>query len=154
MKGRESIFESACRLNRLPRSDPFWSKTNRRPTIHKLGDFCRLILDRNPQDRLALWTIAALDVSFGVDAFGCEQWKVLRTLDDFDVSWPICAALLQGGRAGISASNLAALLIDMDVVEAAEPHLQWYADLASPNISDWAKRVLELLQEGSARQTA
>ncbi len=38
----------------------------------------------------------------------------------------------------------------MDNVEAAQPRLQWYADLAHPNISDWAKRVLELLQVGSA----
>ncbi|MDD2802349.1 MAG: hypothetical protein PHE96_12925 [Methylococcales bacterium] len=152
MKARESIFESLCRLNRLPRSDSFWSNTNFRPTIYKLGDFCRLVLKSNPQDTLALWTIAALDVSNGVDGFGYKQWKVLCDLGNFDVTWPICAALLQGGPGGISDTTLATLLLDMDVVEAARPLLQQHADSARPNIRAWAENVLGMLQGTSARR--
>lgn len=154
MKARGSIFESLCWLNRLPRSDPFWANTNLRPTIYKLGNFCGLVLKSNPQDTLALWTIAALDVSRGVDGFGYEQWKALHGLGNFDVTWPICAALLQGGPVGISDAALATLLLEMDAVEAARPHLQRYADSARPNISAWAKRVLDMVQEASARRDA
>jgi hypothetical protein len=34
----DSIFASLQRLNRLPRTDPFWHNTNRRPTVYKLNE--------------------------------------------------------------------------------------------------------------------
>lgn len=154
MKARESIFESLSRLNRLPRSDLFWVSTNLRPTVHKLEDFCSQALENDPQDTLALWTLAALAVSRGVDGFGYEQWKALHGLSNFDVTWPICAALLQGGPAGISDAALATLLLDLDAIEAARPLLQRYAESTQLNISAWAKRVLDSVQVASVRRDA
>jgi hypothetical protein len=139
-----------CRLNRLPRSSPFWARTNLQPTIHKLREFCRHLLESDPQDTLALWTQAALEVSWGVDRFGYEQWKALRRSGDLDVTWPICAALLQGGRAGHSYRTLPALLLDMGAIEEARPVLEEYADSELGNSCDWAKRVLIMIDRASA----
>ena len=145
-----TILESLNRLNQLPRIDPFWTNTNRRPTIHKLDDYCNLLLQGNDQDTLAIWTLAALDVSRGIDGFGCQHWQALHDQGNFDVTWPICAALLQGGPAGISDRALAMLLSDIEVVETAQPVLQSYVASARPNISAWATRVLDRLHEASA----
>ena len=145
-KAREIIFECLCRLNRLPRSDPFWTGTNRRPTIPKLRDYCKLILKDNPHDAIAIWTMGALDVWQCVDGFGYEHWKALHGLGNFDVSWPICAALLQGGPGGISDVALATLLMEMGAIEAAQPFLQEYANSERSNINAWAKRVLSMFQ--------
>jgi hypothetical protein len=149
-KATESIFASLRRLNRLPRSDPFWTNSNRRPTLPKLNDFCRLNFENNPKDTLALWTMAALEVAGGADGFGSPFWYALHGLGEFDVAWPICAALLQGGRCGISDRALASLLISIDAVEAAQPLLQRYAGSPSSHISDWAKRVLNWLAQAPA----
>ena len=153
-KASASIFECLCQLNHLPRTDPFWTNTNRRPTLYKLNDYCRLVLENNPQDTLALWTMAALAVTWGVDGFGYEQWKALHALDNFDVAWPICAALLQGGHAGISDAVLARLLLDIGAVEAAMPLLQRYADSDVGNIGAWAKRVLDALHGDGRLESA
>jgi hypothetical protein len=149
-KGIESIFESLRRLNRLPRNDPFWTNSNRRPTLPKLNDFCRLNFENNPKDTLALWTMAALDVAGGVDGFGSPFWHALHDLGEFDVAWPICAALLQGGPCGISDRALVSLLIGIDVVEAAQPLLQRHAGSPSCHISEWARRVLSGLDRTPA----
>ena len=146
-KAIASIFESLCQLNRLARSDPFWTDTNRRPTLHTLDSYCGLMLQANPQDVLALWTMAALDVSRGADGFGYRHWKALYDLGHLDVAWPICAALLQGGPAGISDTALATLLWTIDAVEAARPLLQAHAGSAGPHTSGWVTRVLDLLKE-------
>jgi len=50
----ECIFESLQRLNQLPRTDLFWRNTNKRPTIFKLSDFGKYVLERNADDQQAL----------------------------------------------------------------------------------------------------
>lgn len=149
IQAREFIMESLRRLNLLSRTDLFWDKTNKRLTFHKLRNYCLSVLKHNPQDVLSLWTMAALDVSGNVDWFGCEYWGRLHALGHFDTTWPICAALIQGGPAGITYRELAQFLLDVDAVEAARPRLQWYADSDSPNARYWATRVLGLLQKHS-----
>ncbi len=46
--GHGSLLGESQRLNRLPRSDPFWHNTNRRPTLFKLGDFGEYVRGRIP----------------------------------------------------------------------------------------------------------
>src|ERR1700683_3027578 len=48
-----SIRESHRRLNGLSRTDTLWANTNKRPTIYKVGDFCRRILRDEPHDLLS-----------------------------------------------------------------------------------------------------
>ncbi len=145
VRARQSMLESLRRLNAVPRSDPLWTNTNLRPSVHKLSDYCRRLLGENPREGSALWTLAALRVSAGEEGFGGEHWRALAALGESDVGWPICAALLQGGPAGTSDAALAELLRDMRAIEAARPLLREFADSASPHVAAWAARVLAKL---------
>ncbi|HEU4391816.1 MAG TPA: hypothetical protein VFV34_28780, partial [Blastocatellia bacterium] len=90
----DSILDSLHRLNRLPRSDPFWDNTNKRPTIFKLNDFCKRLLRENPDDVLCLRCSAALEVFHGSNSFGQHYWTRLHKLAALEVSWPIVAGLI------------------------------------------------------------
>jgi hypothetical protein len=38
---QESFVEAFRLLDALPRAHPFWDRTNRRPTQHRLSSFCQ-----------------------------------------------------------------------------------------------------------------
>jgi len=95
MDGREfarfayqAILTGLERLNQLPRSHPFWRNTNRRPTIYKLGEFCRLELAIAPGDSELLKAAALLPVWHGSNDFGQEDWLELCRQPGFDLRWP------------------------------------------------------------------
>src|SRR5215212_8070613 len=47
---REAIFVGFSRLDALPRDDPFWENTNRRPTRSKIRDLAGYVLKRGPKE--------------------------------------------------------------------------------------------------------
>src|SRR5687767_7728034 len=61
-RASRAILDGLYRLDALPREDPFWQNTNNRATIHKLGEFCRLLLKQNPANTRAIWTLIGLDL--------------------------------------------------------------------------------------------
>jgi hypothetical protein len=148
-KAGESILSSLRRLNELPRTDPFWENTNRRPTVYKLHDFCNRLLRDNPQDVLALWTIASLNLLWGVDELSQDQWKRLHDIGNFDVSWVVHAGLFSYLNAGIEADDLAKLLIDMNGVEESKPLLHAFSKSEADLVADWGKKVLSRLGFGT-----
>jgi hypothetical protein len=89
----ESIFASLQRLNRLPRTDPFWHNTNRRPTVYKLHEFCQLVLQKDPNDALALWTVMAMSIFAGADSSYSREWRRLNELGRLETGQVVCAAL-------------------------------------------------------------
>jgi len=142
----ECIFESLQRLNTLPRTDPFWRNTNKRPTIFKLSEFGRDLLKLNADDRQALWLKASLAVFYGAHDFGSENWKRLRELGDFDVSWAVLAGLWNEVNLGFGPGGTASLLLEMEATEEARPLLELCAGSKSVFISEWAQGVLALIQ--------
>ena len=142
----ECIFESLQRLNQLPRTDPFWRNTNKRPTIFKLDQFGRRELDIKPDDRQALWMLAALDVFHGSNSFGRAYWMRLQKLGDFDITWALLAGLWAEVNFGIGSSEMAKLLIEMESVGEARPLLELFAESRSEQITVWAEAVLELIE--------
>lgn len=143
----ECIFESLQRLNKLPRTDPFWQGTNKRPTILKLTDFGTHELKINPDNRQALWTLASLDVFYGANNFGREHWKRLRESADFDISWALLAGLWAEVSFGVGSGEMAKLLMEMGSVGEAHALLELFAESKSDHIAGWAREVvLELIQ--------
>jgi hypothetical protein len=59
---REGIVAGLSRLDALPRDDPFWEKTNRRPTLSKLGDLSGRLLARGQTEEWACWAWAAISL--------------------------------------------------------------------------------------------
>src|SRR5215510_218905 len=63
----------------------FWTGTNLRPTIYKLFDFTRMILDSEPDNLRALWLHAVKDTFWGTNNFGQEWWLRLWQMNRVDV---------------------------------------------------------------------
>ncbi|WP_238011887.1 hypothetical protein KZZ52_13695 [Dactylosporangium sp. AC04546] len=59
------------RLESLPRSDAFWSRTNHRTTWYKVENFAHRCVDRNPSDETARWALVGLSMHAG--SFGGLQ---------------------------------------------------------------------------------
>ncbi|GAA4251162.1 hypothetical protein GCM10022255_042670 [Dactylosporangium darangshiense] len=66
-----ALWSMWSRLERLPRSDVFWSHTNHRTTWCKVEDFARRCVDRNPSDETARWALVGLSMHAG--SFGGLQ---------------------------------------------------------------------------------
>jgi hypothetical protein len=88
-----TLLTSLQRLNRVPRDDSFWERTNRRPTIFKLTDFGERVLREDPNDVLALLTRAVLNIVF-TGEFGLSLWVQLYRLNAVDLEYVAFAALL------------------------------------------------------------
>lgn len=142
-----AVFQCLQRLNQLPRDDPFWHNTNRRPTVPKLWGFCRRLLQRDSGDTLALWTWAALELLHGSNDFGQAEWKALARAGVLEITWPIYAALYTELNAAPSAEALATLLVEFNGAAEAIPFIETLTHSEGANISAWARRVLAHLGE-------
>src|SRR5258708_18176663 len=110
----QAISAGLKAMNGLPRADAFWRNTNRRPTIYKLPEFCRRTLTEDPRDREALWALAILPVWFGHNGFGQESWLELSGLPEFDVRWPLYAALTIHLTANFTEEQVSKFLLETD----------------------------------------
>jgi hypothetical protein len=89
---REALLDGLRRLDALPRTDPFWDGTNRRPTVYKLRELAERTLERGPKEAWACWAYAAISLLWCTNDFGLPGWRGLYELGLLDPSWPIHAA--------------------------------------------------------------
>src|SRR5271166_5537485 len=59
---RRGVLDGFQRLDALPRDDPFWDRTNHRPTLGKAFEFSRKLHAVDPGDVRALWTLAGVSL--------------------------------------------------------------------------------------------
>jgi hypothetical protein len=147
-RAAQAVFRSLQRLNELPRDDPFWQNTNRRPTLFKLHDHCARLLRQDTRDEVALWTVAALDVFYGSNDFGRERWATLRRTTGLDIRWPVYAALYTELHAAPSAAGLAEFLWENAAVAEAAPLLRLFAECPGRRIRAWSLAVRQLIDGG------
>jgi hypothetical protein len=143
----DAILAGLERMNSLVRTDPFWTNTNRRPTIYKLAEFCHIELIRSPNDPNILFAEAVLAVWFGRNDFGQEAWYALSRLPGFDLRWPIYAAVTTHLSANSTEDQLAEFLSEPNVKLAAIPVLRRFECEAGGLVVLWARTVLRLLDE-------
>jgi hypothetical protein len=143
----DAIFTALTTLNGLPRNDPFWHNTNSRPTIYKLGEFCRRKLTENPSDLAFLWAAAILPVWFGSGRFGQEAWLALSRLPDFDLRWPLYAALITHLSVDFTEEQVATFLREANATREAGPILRHIATEGAGLPVIWATQVLQLIGE-------
>jgi hypothetical protein len=139
----DSMFQSLRRLNLLAKPDPLWNNTNNRPTIYKLPAFCNRILDADPDDRLARWTLGSMAVWSYANHFGQDHWKPLYALGEFDIAYAVHAALLIQITATDTAEQLAELLRQSDAVVPASSTLERFRALGAGLIPAWVERVFQ-----------
>jgi hypothetical protein len=141
----ETLFAALQRLNGVPRTDAFWDERNRCPTLYKLRDYNYAIFKKNPDDRLTLWTQAALYILHGSTNFGAKQWRRLHYVGDFDVSWPILAALVTELNAESTVEALVELLQRVEVEDEARAFLATFDACGDAWIIEWRDAVLAAL---------
>jgi hypothetical protein len=96
---RRHLRQALIRLNGLEASDPFWEKTNRRPTIYKVHEWSsRRILDF-PGDLDARWALFSLTVSGGQYEYAKVVTLIVRS-DLTAIRWLINAAELISNMCG------------------------------------------------------
>ncbi len=122
---RSAVYDGFRRLDNLPRDDPFWEGTNRRPTFYKLPRFCAKLLEMDHRDSSALWTRAACDLLSWQNS-DPKLWRQLVKVDGLDASWPIHAALFGHVYwASDNVGDLESLLGDAGLCDSAQTALEW-----------------------------
>lgn len=150
---RASLFLALKRLNQLPRTDPFWSNTNRRPTLYKLPAFCERTLSANPHDIEALLAITALAV-ISVGEFRQGRWTQLLGRNAVSAKWVVFAAMLMEMTGSVDTHHLA------ECAKAAGREAEVVSELneAARNggaaIAGWANQMLTLLAQPPAYPTS
>ncbi len=141
----DKLTDALRRLNDLPRDNPFWDERNRRPTLYKLRDFTHNIIAKNPDDELGVWTQAALYILHGSNNFGQKQWRRLHYIGNFDVSWPILAAIMTELNADPTVEQLVELLDRIEMVDEAKAFLATFDACGDPWIVEWRDAVVTAL---------
>jgi hypothetical protein len=139
----DHFVEGFRRLDAIPREDPFWDGTNRRPTSNKMYSYCEKALRDNPDDIQALWIRVATQVVHGM-AFSPSTWESLNSADRLDATWIVHAALyaeIQGGYDTVP--ELLKLLRKTGLHGRVLRHLKEMVLTMDGYIAKWARRVIE-----------
>ncbi len=149
-----TTFATLSRLNELPRSDPFWSANNRRPTVGKLPSFCATLLAGNPTDVQARLTLAVLDTFYGANGFGEEHWRRLISVGAMEPRWSILAGLWNEVALGFGPAPLAHFIAEASILDAARKALQPLLESGCSALSIWATDVIATATSLSATRRA
>jgi hypothetical protein len=141
---KDSIFQSAQRLNKLPRTDPFWHNTNLRPTVFKLTAFCERILSTEPNDTLALLTISAMTI-FHTSDFQRGRWTQLHALNAVSPQLIVFAAMLLEVSGADDRNEFSEFINSTGTSAAVTPLLNEIANHGGKLLSDWSLSVIASL---------
>ncbi len=146
---RSAVCCGLRRLDCLPRDDPFWEGTNRRPTFFKLPRFCAKLLEMDHRDSCALWTRAACDLLSWQNS-DPKLWRQLVEVDRLDASWPIHAALFgYVCWAADTVGDLVSLLDEAGLCDSARPTLEQLGQSDKQSVRKWTIRVAKGCQIGA-----
>jgi hypothetical protein len=132
------------RLNALPPDDSFWVKTNREPTLYKLGDYFGPKVQSEPGNDEARWIIASLLLHHGRDnELGWVLEPFLRK-DFANIEWIMAAGLWCRSIGGFShTSTMRDLLMDLRTrLTELRPRLNELRPRATPHL-------LSMIEEAS-----
>jgi hypothetical protein len=146
---QESFVAAFRLLDALPRDHPFWDRTNRRPTQHRLYDFCQGAIEGHADRIPALRMTASVEVIQGL-SFNPRTWMRLQQATPVDIGWPIYAAFLGeywGGNRTVPL--IVGLLTEIDPTFTARSELAWMVLSEDSYVSGWARRVRDGLRPRS-----
>jgi hypothetical protein len=143
----DAIAVGLAMMNGLARTDVFWRGTNSRPTIYKLGEFCRMKRIEDPRNLALLWVAAILPVWFGSNDFGQEAWVEFSRLPEFEVRWPLYAALTIHLTANATEDQVSNFLREVNAIRESGPILRRIATEGDGLAVTWATQILQLIGE-------
>ena len=130
-------------MNALDRNHPFWNGTNLRPTIYKLFDFARMVLESEPDNIQAHWLLAVEDTFWGSNGFGQDWWLRLWRMGSVGAKWPIRAGLWNEMILGYDNDDVGRLLRQMGSPSEGRVYLGEIATTAQARLREWAGKQLE-----------
>ena len=137
---RQAILDGFRRLDALPRDDPFWEGTNRRPTLVKFPRFCTKLLEDDPRDYGALWTLAA-DAIVSYQGVNPRFWLSFIPAGGLDPCWPIYAAVYVPNFEIDRVKEFVSVLDEAGLRDAAQPILGQLALSGCSFVREWATSV-------------
>jgi hypothetical protein len=147
----EALLSSLKRLNAVPREDTFWGDRTKSPTFYKLRDFNTRILQKDPNDVGALWAQAAMNLVHGSGNFGAKQWRRLHYVGEFEISWPILAALVTELTGDPTIDQLVELIDRIEQKAEARTVLASLDLGGDPWLIEWCSTLDTALSEGTDR---
>jgi hypothetical protein len=140
---RAALVGGLRRLDALPRDDPFWEGSNRRPTLGKLPDFANHVLGHAPQEEWACWLLAACSLWWCGSDFGLPGWEGLRRLGRLEAAWPVHAACHVWRNAGYDpAPDLISFLNAAGLGLAARSALEGIAERGDDGVAAWCGGIV------------
>lgn len=133
------------RLNRLPRDNPFWLNTNRRPTLFKLRDFAAHGQNADPQDAPSLLTQAVMDM-VDVTAFRPDLWTKLHGANVVDLEFVVFSALLFEVTGTPNVEEFVVFTRRTGTIQQVTAHLRAMEGRAGRIFEEWAQQVLASLE--------
>lgn len=151
----QAILDSLDRLNKLSRANPFWEKTDHKPTIDKLDKFCVIILTKgNDKDALSLWTLAALHLlgcaeeSYSlknIENIGSHYWKLLYELNLVSSEEILYAAFYSYFYEHYGEYLFASFVFDIGLIDESLQFFQKYKISKFNSISKWSESIITIL---------
>jgi hypothetical protein len=139
------LLECLRRLDALPREDPFWEGTNRRPTQGAMGKFLMDQFAAGNVDADALRMAAAYEYLIA-QSFPPPTWSGLLRAGVRDASWPVYAALNGYDGGYDTVAPLAELLRGVGAAGPARSALERLRGSATAWVAEW---VVKVESEGS-----
>lgn len=136
------------RLNSLPRSDPFWHNTNRRPTLFKLGDFAGYVQRTNPGDAQSLLTQAVMSL-VSVTWFDPSLWARLYRANVVDLEFVVFGAMLFEVAGAPNAGEFAEFAHQTGTHAQVTALLRGMEGRAGQIFEEWLEQVLAVLDSAS-----
>lgn len=136
-----ALADGLTALDALPRGDTFWSGwANDHPTVHKLSDYAREQIRRDPMNRTARWALVALELAHGANDGGLSLLGPEIAADPAAVADAFVIADWVAQEIGFD------LLPELrDACSWADPHA--LETLAQTDHGDAARRAIRTLQE-------
>jgi hypothetical protein len=131
-------------LNQLPRTDPFWVNTNRRPTFLRLTEYCDRVLAQDPNDVGALLTITAI-TAFRTGEFKRGRWAQLWELNAVSVEFIVFGAMFMEMCGAVDSHDLAELVVANRLENRILPELTAAAQRGGKLLAEWVGEVLDQL---------
>ncbi|HEY7065119.1 MAG TPA: hypothetical protein VII06_26825 [Chloroflexota bacterium] len=152
-RAERATLDGLLRLNRLPRSDPYWATwANDLPTFAKLGEYAARLRDADSSDIGAIWLAAAGSLYACDNDFGSDAWRALHRQDEFDIAWAIDAAAVVELSSGVpTVEAVGSLIRELGQADAAGSYLSDHLKSENAYAASWARRALEALKGEVAR---
>jgi hypothetical protein len=136
----EALIEGLHWLNSLDRADPFWSGTNRLPTVYKLVEWTRWMTTSDPSARIAWYELATGVLGASKPVADHAIWTLLPA-GSVRPEWLIEASWIEMSGSGFSKA-MATVAARLGCTAEFSEHLLRLSKSNKDHVASWAQLEL------------